>query len=307
MFCLLHFNKKYVGLLVKIYLTIIFVCVYSILFSQTLTEKDIKEIAEETNNQMQGLNIANGVTIRGCYSYGRTIFFQYDVIEEWIPSKNMKKDIIDNFKKDGGAKFYFNNDVDAVFHYFTNGKLREKVSINSQEFSNLNFDLGDYISIKGHPKAKNVNLKLQQPEGWQILEGDRPNVVKKFVNNTNMYLILIKDNLTFVSRNEANELWADEEIINEFIMEFTATFDHLEILKHRIVTIDRYPTLEYTFKCYVERTGFGYNMIMKTWLILYEDKFIILQCSCKDEMEFKKLEGFYNMITNSVIFPEQYN
>jgi len=286
---------------------LLFSCIFSILFSQTLTEKDIKEIAEETNNEMQGLNIANGGTIRGCFAYGRTIVYQYDVVEEWIPTKNMKQDIIENFKKTEAAEIFFMNEINADFYYYTDSKLREKVSIRSQEFSNLNFDLGDYISLKGHPKAKDVDMKLKQPVGWNVMEGDRPNIVKKFVYKTNTFMVQIRDNMMFFSRNETKELLNDEDYVDEFITESSSSFEDFEILNHNIVTIDRYPTLEFTIRCYIERTGIGYNLIMKSWVIFYEDKIILLQCSSLDEMEFTTLENFYNMITNSVIFPEQYN
>ena len=46
---------------------------------------------------------------------------------------------------------------------------------------------------------------------------------------------------------------------------------------------------------------------MKFWVIFYEDKVISLQGGGADNGEFRLLENLYNSITNSVIFPEQYN
>jgi hypothetical protein len=48
-------------------------------------------------------------------------------------------------------------------------------------------------------------------------------------------------------------------------------------------------------------------MIMKFWFIFYEDKIITLQGGGTDISEFKVLEQLYNSVTNSVVFPEQYN
>ena len=85
--------------------------------------------------------------------------------------------------------------------------------------SNVNIQLGEYISIKDHPKAKGVNMKLKAPIGWEISEGDRPNVVKKFVKDGNSFIVLVKDNVTFFSRKEIKELFKDDKFTNEFIQE----------------------------------------------------------------------------------------
>ena len=48
-------------------------------------------------------------------------------------------------------------------------------------------------------------------------------------------------------------------------------------------------------------------MAMKWWIIFYEDKMVTLQGAGMDNEEFKVLEYLYTSITNSVVFPEQYN
>ena len=62
-------------------------------------------------------------------------------------------------------------------------------NIYTQDLSRLmsNYD------IFNHPKAKGVNFSLKAPNGWDCREGDRPNIVKKFVWKTNVFLILIKN------------------------------------------------------------------------------------------------------------------
>lgn len=304
---LIIFSKLIARLRIRLIFLIIFVFVYSILYAQTLSEIDIKELAQEINEELQGTNIASDITIRGCFSYGRTIVYQYDVTDEWFPTKSMKKDVIQNFKVSGISDLFFINEVNVDFYYYTGSKIREKITIKSHEFSNFNFDLGEYISIKGHPKAKEVNMKLKQPDGWEISEGDRPNVVKKFVYKTNTYLIVIKNNIMFFSRNEVKELWLDDEYVNKLITESSAFLNDAEILNYKIVTIDTYPSLEFTMRGSMEESGYYYKMIVKFWVIFYEDKIVTLQCGSLDEMEFNVLENFYNMITNSVIFPEHYN
>lgn len=280
---------------------------YFTVMAQSFTENDLKTMAREINAQLKGTDLGNGITVRGCIACNRTLVYQYDVDEFWYPPENMKEDLISNFKEAGNAKVFFNNDIDVDFHYYFGNKLQKRVSIKSNEFSDLNFDLGNFISIEGHPKAKGVNLKLKPPADWAIEEGDRPNIVKKFVNRNNSYMIIVKDNITFFSRNEVRELLEDDDYVNEFISDASSFLQYPEILNHDIVTIDKYPTLVFTMKGQMERSGIKMSLIFKNWIIFYEDKIVFLQCGGINDTEFYTLEGLFNLVTNSVIFPEQYN
>ena len=293
----------------KVLFTLLLVSCCSISFSQSISENDIKELAKQINDELQGMDLGNGngIAVRGCLAFKRTLVYQYDVDEYWYPTENMKEDLIANFKEAGNADMFFKNDINVDFHYYFGNKLQKRISVKSIEFSNLNFDIGDYISIKGHPKAKGVNLKLKPPNGWEIKEGDRPNIVKKFVYDNNSYMIIVKDNITFFSRNEVRELLEDDDYVNEFITDASSFLQNPEILNHSIVTVDKYPTLVFTMKGQMERSGIRMSLIFKNWIIFYEDKIVFLQCGGLNNKEFYSLEGLYHLITNSVIFPEQYN
>ena len=56
----------------------------------------------------------------------------------------------------------------------------------------------------------------------------------------------------------------------------------------------------------MEHIGFKFSVIMKCWVVFYEDKIIYLQAMGTDNSDFIGLGNLYAMITNSVIFPEQY-
>lgn len=40
------------------------------------------------------------------------------------------------------------------------------------------------FSTKGNPKAKGVDLSLEYPKSWRAIDGDRPNIVQKFVSDS---------------------------------------------------------------------------------------------------------------------------
>lgn len=288
-------------------LSIILICFSSITFSQSFTESDIKELAKTINDQLQGTEIADGMSVRGCYAIGRTLVYQYNVNEDWYPPENMKEELIANFKEGGLSNTYFINDINVDFLYFYGNTLRKRITIKSNEFSDLNFSLGEYVSIKDHPKSKGVNLKLKKPNGWEMKEGDRPNIILMFVHNTNTYAILTKENAMFVSRKEARELLADEKYVEEFITESSTFLRNPETLNHRLITIDTYPCLEFTIRGNMERSGFDMKLITKNWIIFYEDMLVILQCGGLEGKEFDTLLNLYDSITRSVIFPDQYN
>jgi len=173
---------------------------------------------------------------------------------------------------------------------------------------NSNDPLGEYYSIKDHPKAKGVNLKLKVPKGWEILEGDRPKVVVKFLNGSDVFLITVAEAETFFSKKSAKELLSDDEFTNELISEVNnSNFKFWKLLSKKEVTIDKYPAIEYSIRGRGERVGIEYEIIVKTWYFIYEDKIISLQGSTIDFSNISNKDRLYTLIANSVILPDQYN
>jgi len=276
-------------------------------FSQTFSETDINKLAVQVNRQIKGVDIGNGIKAKGCLSLGRTLIYHYEVPDYWEAPSNIKEEIISNLKTAGAAKTYFLQNIDVDFYYYKGNSLAKKVSVKSTEFSTFNFQLGEYISIKDHPKAKEVNLKIKVPIGWEVKEGDRPNIVKKFVNEGNTYLILIKDNVTFFSRKQMRESLQEDNFVKEFVQEASSFLKSPQVIDQSVVTIDTYPAVQFKVKGKMERSGLTFPVIMKCWVVFYEDKIIFLQAMGIDNPEFRALEQLYALITNSVIFPEQYN
>ena len=277
------------------------------LVGQTFSESDIKKLANQVNEQYRGLDIGNGITARGCLSIGRTLIYQYDVPSYWEPPINIKEEVIANFKTIGAAKTYFLYDIDVDFYYYKGNSLVKKVSVKSNEFSTFNYELGEYLSIKDHVKSKDVNLKLKVPQDWEVKEGDRPNIVKKFTKDENTYLILIKDNMTFFSRSESKELLSDEGFVNELVSSYSYSMKNSEVIDKSVVTIGTYPSVTFKIRGKMEMSGITIPIIMRCWVVFYEDKIVLLQSMGSDKAEFRALEQLYFLITNSVIFPDQYN
>jgi|LakMenE18May11ns_1017448.scaffolds.fasta_scaffold9563388_2 hypothetical protein len=197
-----------------------------------------------------------------------------------------------------------------ICYLFSIPLFSQSNNIEKTIYKNINFSLstqlGEYLSIKDHPKAKGVNLKIQVPVGWEVREGDRPNIVKKFVNGDDVYLIQIRDNVTFFSRKQSRETIQKDNFVNDLIQKENAFLKNLEVLEQSIVTIDTYPAIQSKVKGDYEQMGFKVTFIMKSWIIFYEDKYIILQSMGGNNSNFYENEQLYSLITNSVIFPEHY-
>jgi hypothetical protein len=181
------------------------------------------------------------------------------------------------------------------------------ISASSPLKVSSNIQLGEYYSIKDHPKAKGVNLKVKVPKGWEIMEGDRPNVVVKFLNVNDMFLVMVKNFETFVSKKNAKELFEDEEFISELTGAYNSQFKQWTLLDKKVVTIDNYPALELVVRGSGERVGVKFEMVMKTWYFFYEDKFIYLQGSAEKSNTWASKSQVFSMVANSVILLDQYN
>lgn len=278
-----------------------------LIISQTLSEPDIEKIAKMVNDKWQGVDLGNGITVIGCNAIGRTLVYRYEMPDNWTPIKDLKSVIITNFKNAGFAENLYKGSIIIDNYFYKGTTLLEKVSIYPYELSAYNFELGDYISIKDHKKSKGVNLKLKAPIGWEIKEGDRPNIINKFNYGNNYFTIMVAEAPAFLSRKEAKEILLDVNSVKEFMESACSSFINPKILDHKYMTVDTYPTLEFKFTGSKERLGIKINLIVKSWMIFYEDKFVTLSASGDDNNEFKALEYLYLRIINSIIFPDQYN
>lgn len=274
---------------------------------QALTDSDIEQLAVQCEKRSKGVDFGNGIVMKGYLADGRTLIYQYDVSEGWESFDGMKQEIITNNISAGMADLFYSGNIDVEYQYFRGNSLLERIEIRSKEFSVFGDDLGEYLSIEGHPKAKSVNLKLRIPFGWDVKEGDRPNVVKKFVYGDNTYLVLVKDLPTFYSKRESAVLLQEPEVVEALLEEWEKVFDSPIIESKKIVTVDNYPALEIQMKGSAERMGLTFNLAVRMWMVVYEDKMIHLMGSSSGDINDEVLQALFFRITNSVVFPEQYN
>lgn len=295
-------NKYMKGIILQLFLLISLTA-----FSEVMSEKDIQNIAHQTNSQIQGVDIGDGIISKGCTSEGRTLIFKYEVPNNWEPYDQLKENLLVDIK--GSTQFAqlcFTKNIDVDYVFLKQNSLVKKISFKSYEFYTDN-----YISIKDHPKAKGVNFKIKVPIGWEVTEGITPNAVKILTNMifpNSSYNIVINNNITFFSRQQAYKILQDNIIKykNEVEEYTTLHYKEPQVIEQSLVKISTYPAVLFKVKAKSLDSPHR-NVILKQWIILYEDKVITLLGMGEDDLYFKTiLEKEFNYITNSIIFPEQF-
>lgn len=182
--------------------------------------------------------------------------------------------------------------------------LQVKAQDRNMSIYDIDNLLGDYINIKNHPKSLGVNLKIRPPLRWTIKEGDRPHIVKKFVKgNGEFFGITITELPTFNTKDETRLLMSNVDFEQAILDEFKI-LDDVKVTERDLIVIDNYPALEFTLEGFYKMDGEQILLIFKFWIINYEDKSIKLTGTATDNP--KNLDPVYDLIFNSIIFPDQY-
>lgn len=301
----------------KKHLTILLVLLYSFSFAQKISPEQLTEFARQIEEEQKGDDVGDGVILIGCRSFDRTLVYEYEVPKDWFPFMDSEENIIKNLKKTGNQKVFVQGQINSQYIYYRDDRIIEEITISPDDFLNeieyeekpkvkIDFGLADYISLKDLPKAKGVNMKIQPPKNWEVNDGNRPNIARIFSKDGRTYSILVKDNVSFFSRNEIKELLEDNEFTKDMIAGLSEAFKDPKVLKREIVTVDTYPTIEYMIKGNREQMGINMNLIIKGWVIFYEDKIISLQGATLSNEDSESYGLLYDQITNSVVFPDQY-
>ena len=92
-------------------------------YSQNFSKLEIEQLAERINKEAKGKDIGDGVKVLGCFSFGRTLVYKYDVPSDWYPIPNIKQELISNFKTIGAAKPFFLRDINESLNISNKGSL----------------------------------------------------------------------------------------------------------------------------------------------------------------------------------------
>jgi len=173
--------------------------------------------------------------------------------------------------------------------------------------------LSSKFDTKNHPKAKGIWLTVRYPNGWEIKEGERPNIVKKFSGDYNGLFVVLALQIVDVkepieneckstsARDFAEDLKTENQIITE-----------IRKIKH-----EAKPAFIYDVRNEMERAGMSISMEHRVMSICYKSTLISAWCS-PSKMDYAKREIISNSITlktaeplcfqffNSVVLMDRY-
>ena len=280
-------------------------------FAAILSESDIKVLAAELEKRSNGTF--------DTHVEGRTIVIETFLFDNSY-LKGLTNENIANSFEDDLVVLCATNFINVRYdiHYIDNAgnERKKKVYLGLSDFLNYNSDTRERISLEDHPKAKGVNLSLVKPRGWTNKEGDGPHIVKKFEavqkNNYVTYMVHMNSLPTFVSRQEAQEVFDDNrhqrEGLKELIDDWFNELPNVKILSERTELVGRYPAkrVEYTYRPTAQ--GVTFELFAVSWIIFYEDTLITLTGTSmsNDKDEMQRFGVLFDTITGSVRFYDQY-
>jgi hypothetical protein len=168
-------------------------------------------------------------------------------------------------------------------------------------------------STRGHYKNKGVDINAKIPTSWEKAEGDRPNVIHKFVSENGKG----KEVIMFMVKDLG--LPADQKLsvaeVNEFFTEGTlkeVVPQGGEFISAKRIVIDNHTGGQIIFKLTAQRIDQTITTQAIHYITLYNNKLVFLQCmvaakpgeSLNDR--FNLFLPLFRQVANSIVLTGQY-
>ncbi len=188
-----------------------------------------------------------------------------------------------------------------AFKFQMNGQTAEEQS--TQEFI---ADATDKFSTDGSGKSNGLKLHLKYPKSWSALDGERPHIVKKFLQpgGDALFLIMVQSQDSNFTQIEIDELFTAEGL--KYAMPTGATFISSNS-KLKIESL-KAGSIEYTtINTRGELTLYGHCL---NYLFVYKQHLITLQCFVSSttgestqaiDKKFYTLKPLFSMVFNSLV------
>lgn len=180
-------------------------------------------------------------------------------------------------------------------------------------------ELGDNFyqkyNSKNNPKVKAVDFNIRIPKSWKSTEGNRPNIVRKFISN-NGYIVEDKfmENIIFGVYDlpiEVNSL--TQQDLNDICNDIPAN----SILRDcKKTNLENLPVVTQRIKMDVSRLENNVNMEIIQYNIFYKNKLLMIQgqvgtindkVSEKTLLErFEKFKPVFSYVANSLVINDLY-
>lgn len=143
-------------------------------------------------------------------------------------------------------------------------------------FQQANAILADY-STKGHQKAKGIDMRLGYPKGWKADEGDRPNVVQKFISPKGY-----ADGYLGITISNLPEELSDFDIKSMFVGNGPSAIlpDGAKQLTRQNTKIEQIDADIRTYVLQTERAGVKLSLFSHTLVFSINRKLVVVNMTC---------------------------
>jgi hypothetical protein len=161
-----------------------------------------------------------------------------------------------------------------------------------------------------HPKSKGVDMQIKAPLSWMQKEGDRPNVVQKYVSDFGdgfeNIVLTVKEYNENLSQVDFNNLYSKEGA--KLLIPKDA-----EYITSKRTKIDQVDAIMIIFNNKTESIGMKMNSRVMFFVLIYEKRLITLTClvgSLGSEIELQKrfdqIAPLFTSVARSIVFNDQY-
>lgn len=171
------------------------------------------------------------------------------------------------------------------------------------------------FNTKDHSKSKGLEITVSYPASWKPAEGDRPNVVQKFISKngrgSELFLIMVKDlplpEGYVITKQELNEFFIESEL--KQMLPQNSNF-----ISAKSVVLDNHKGGVILFDQTVQRLDMTVTIRVQMYVTIVKDKIVFLQFMLNSkkippeslEKRFQQFELLFRMIANSFIIQNQY-
>ena len=137
--------------------------------------------------------------------------------------------------------------------------------------------LNSKFDTKSHPKAKGVWATVRYPTGWEVKEGERPNIVKKFSGDYNAMFVVLS--LQILDAGAPVEKECSDMSIAEFAEAFSDKASNQIVSNVKKSRHEEKPAFLYDMKGTYERAGISVVTSHKVMTVCYKRNLISAWCS----------------------------
>jgi len=137
--------------------------------------------------------------------------------------------------------------------------------------------LNSKFDSKNHPKAKGVWVTVRYPTGWEAKEGERPNIVQKFIGDYNGMFVMLS--LQILNAGAPVEKECSELTARDFTDVFTEKESNTYASDAKKIKHEEKPAFLYALTSRVERSGNVVDTYSKVMTICYKNMMISAWCS----------------------------